>query len=193
MFELLIAVLFFTTTVRYAGENGSRRFAQLPEKRAQVVHEQFASSAIDWLIVFNMAVTATSAVLWVYLGSWRGAVVSLVALGLLVAARVIRPGARANVDGGFAERGLRPLLRRERSEQRERRQKQFGAVALTGYLLGQVAQAVAAKTEADWPLVLQAPATLLMLGGGLAFLWTTAWRFGDERPVESSQPTSPVR
>lgn len=183
MLVLLISALFFAMTVRFSGANGRDRFHQLSEKRAQGIHDHFASSAPEWLIVFNMAAAAVGAALSVHVGSWLGATVALVAVGLLMITRAARPKARGNVNQAFAERGLEPLVRRETSERRQRRQKQFGTLALVGYLLGQVAQVLGTETGERWPQVLALPATLLMFGGGLALLWSTAWRYGDEKPA----------
>ena len=183
MLELVLAVLFFAVTLRYAGEGGARRFHALPDKRAQGVHESFASRTFDWLILLNIAVSAVNAGLAGYLGSWLGVAISLAALALSLAARAMRPVARSNVNAGFAERGLEPLTRRETSARRERRQKQFALIALVGYLSGRIANVIAEETGETWPQVLLLPATVLMFGGGLALLWSMAWRYGDEQPA----------
>lgn len=181
--ELLIAVLFFAVTARYAGEKGGRRFRDLSQKRAEGVHDSFASRTFDWLILLNIAVSAVNAGLAVYLNSWVYLALSLAALALSLAARAIRPRARANVNAAFAEWGLEPLMRRETSARRERRQKQFGSIALIGYLCGRVLDVIAEQTNATWPEVLLLPVMVLTLGGGVALLWSMAWRFGDERPA----------
>lgn len=183
MVELLLAVLFLAVTVRYAGESGVSRFKALHEKRARAVHESFASRTIDWLILLNIAASAVNAGLAGYLGSWLGITIHLAALALSLTVRAMRPAARSNVKAGFAERGMEPLVRRETSARRERRQKQFAAIALVGYLSGRVLNVTAEDTGDTWPQVLLLPATVLMFGGGLALLWSMAWRFGDERPA----------
>ena len=181
MFELLIAMLFATVTFRYAGPSGARRFGALSEKRAQAVFDSFDSRALDWLIVLNIAVSGVNAALAAYLSSWVGVAVSLVALGLSIAARQLRPAARATVFEGFSRRELEPLRNRERSVRGERRQKQFAIIAVTGYLSNRVLNVVAEQTGATWAQVALAPATILMVVGVIALLWSMAWRFGDER------------
>ena len=183
MFELLIATFVFAGTARYAGPQGRSRFERISDKRARGIHDHFASRGVDWILVFFLAGAVVNAALSLYLGVWPGVALSLTAAALMAAARAMRPAARANVNAAFADRGLEPLTQRERSARRDRRQLQFGTVALAGYLAGQVLQAVHVKTGEGWPQVLALPATLMMLGGGLALLWSTAWRFGDEQPV----------
>jgi hypothetical protein len=183
MFELLIAALLFATTARYAGENGLQRFKDLPENKAKGVHESFASRTFDWLILLNLAVSLVNGGLALYLGSWVGVAISCAALVLTSVARAMRPAARANVNDGFAQRGLEPLMQRETSARGYRRQKQFATAALLGYLSVRVLNALADETGETWPQLLLVPALILAFGGGLALLWSVAWRFGDERPA----------
>lgn len=93
------------------------------------------------------------------------------------------PACSRHVNAAFAEWGLKPLVRRETSARRECRQKQFGSIALGGYLSGRVLDVLAGQTNAAWPQVLLLPAMVMTFGGGLALLWSMAWRFVDERPA----------
>lgn len=74
-------------------------------------------------------------------------------------------------------------MRRVTSARRERRQKQFALITLVGYLFGRILNVVADETAEVWPQVLLLPATVLMFAGGLALLWSMAWRYGDEQPT----------
>ncbi|WP_426247596.1 hypothetical protein [Nocardioides sp. LHG3406-4] len=183
MLQLLVAVMLVAVNARYAGERGARRYDALPDDRARVEHESFVSRAFDWLILINVAVAAVEAGLSASRNAWVGAAISTGALVLSLLARALFRSARSNVGAGFAKRGTDPLHRRETSARGERRQKQFAATALGGYLTFRVLGVTADRTGETW---LVAPAVLaiaLAIGGALALVWSMAWRYGDERPA----------
>jgi hypothetical protein len=84
----------------------------------------------------------------------------------------------ASVVGGARE--LQPLQVREFSGKRSRRQTQFGAVALGGFIVGETARFFGERKHIA-ALEILAAGTLLVVFVALgALLWSTTWVYGDE-------------
>jgi hypothetical protein len=183
MVQLFMAAVLAAGAARYAGESGARRYNALPDERARAEQEVFATRVFDWLLLFNIALSAVDAGLATYLGSWVEAAIALGTLTLSWAAWSLVRSARSNVNACFAERGLEPLHPRESSLRRKRRQTQFAVLAAGGYLSGRVLIVVSEQTGETWLAIPAAVAMVVAFTGVLALVWSMAWRFGDERPV----------
>lgn len=177
---LPIGLLHLWWSGRYLGQSGRERFERLPERRAQAVHEVLASRLHDFLLVAAVATCLLGLLFAVIMSSlsvalWWGLDVVVLLLALL-----LRRRARPLVLDAFRARKLPPLRTREYSARRNRRQKQFGAVALTGFLLGETANFFGERAGVPALLTLSSAAMLVAFLALGALLWTTAWVYGDE-------------
>lgn len=177
---LLLGLPMLWWSVRYSGPAGSERFATLTAPRAQRLHEIFASRVHDFLLTAATAMCLLGLLFALITASISRSVFWAVDVVVLVMAFVWRRRARPVVLAAFRARQLPPLQVREFSAKRSRRQNQFGVVALSGFLVAEVARffgerrgVVALEALAGGALLV----SLLALG---ALLWSTAWVYGDE-------------
>lgn len=85
MILFVSAVLAFAN-LRFAGEAGQRRFAALSDKRARVQHEYHRGAGMKGYLLAVGAISFVDAGVSAWLGSVRGTVAALAALGLTVLA-----------------------------------------------------------------------------------------------------------
>ncbi|MCW2865992.1 MAG: hypothetical protein JWR20_180 [Marmoricola sp.] len=180
---LLIGLLQLRTGLRFRGASGRTRFGRLSERRALGVHERFTGRV--WLFV--SAVGLSSCALSLFFAAVTRSVLGMVVGGaaavLLVVAAAVGRRTAVDVAAAFSERGLEPTTRRETSVKRDRRQLQFGVVALVGNAVSEIAQFFAVGGDQAGMVVLAGVATVITFGAVAAFLWSTAWVFRDEQRV----------
>jgi hypothetical protein len=165
---------------RYLGQSGRERFNGLSERRAQAVHELHASRFHDFLLMGAFGTVLLGLVFGLIIGSaWSALLWGLDAV-VLLAALLLRRQARPLVMDAFRARQLQPMQAREHSPKRDRRQRQFGLVALGGFLLGETARFFAEREGVPALLALSSVALLVTLVAVGALLWSTAWEYGDE-------------
>lgn len=177
---LLFGLLQVWWSAPYLGPDGGERFMRLPERRAQILHENFATRVHDFLLVASLAISLLGLVFALITSSVVAAVVWGVDVVVLLLGLTLRRRAQPVVLAAFRERGLQPLQEREFSAKRHQRQKQFGLAALTGFLVGETATIFGERQNIPTLDALAAGALLLAFVAIGALLWSTAWVYGDE-------------
>jgi hypothetical protein len=177
---LLIGLPHLWWSVKFSGQHGSERFKRLPEQRAQTLHELFISRVHDFLLVSAVATCVLGLVFALVLASLWTSVLWGADVIVLVLALGLRRRARPVVVHAFSARQLPPLQAREFSAKRNRRQKQFGVVALCGFLVGETARFFGERQGNAALEALASVALLVAFLGVGALLWSTAWLYGDE-------------
>lgn len=180
IFWVLIGLFHGWSSLPFLTLDGSGHFARLTERRAQVVHGNFATRLHDFLLVGALAINLLGLLFNLISSSVAGVIVSAFAVVALALGIVLRRRARPVVLAAFRERGLEPLQRREASKKRHRRQQQFGVAALTAWLVAETSQFFAEREDIPWLAALAVGAMLFTFVAIGALLWSTAWVYGDE-------------
>lgn len=169
--------------LRRVGEPGRERFRRLNARRARVLHDRYVSKAIPFVDTSGIALSVLGVVFAAAGGSAVGATVWAAAAVLLLASLAVRRKVKPAVLQEFHARGLEPLSQRDRSRKRDRRQLQFGIVALLGFMVNQVATYLAERLDHPAMIAVAAISLLVAIAAGFALLWSTTWIYGDEERI----------
>lgn len=180
---LLLGLFQLRTGLRFRGAAGRARFGRLSERRALGVHDLFTGRVWLFASVVGLSSCALGLFFAVVVGSVLGMVVWAAAAVVLVISAMVSRRAAVDVAAAFSEGGLKPLSQREASAKRDRRQLQFGVVALVGNAVSEIARFFGDREDQAGLVVLAGAATLVTFVALGAFLWSTAWVFGDEQKV----------
>ena len=183
---LLLGLFQLRTGFRFRGAAGRARFGRLSERRALGVHDLFTGKVRLFTSVVGLSSCALGSFFDAIVGSVLGMVVWVgeqAAVVVLVIAAMVSRRAAVDVAAACSERGLTPLSQREASPKRDRRQLQFGVVALVGNAVSEIARFFGDREDQAGLVLLARAATLVTFGALGAFLWSTAWVFGDEQKV----------
>ena len=180
---LLLGLFQLRTGFRFRGAAGRARFGRLSVRRALGVHDLFTGKVRLFTSVVGLSSCALGSFFDAIVGSVLGMVVWVGAAVVLVIAAMVSRRAAVDVAAACSERGLTPLSQREASPKRDRRQLQFGVVALVGNAVSEIARFFGDREDQAGLVLLAGAATLVTFGALGAFLWSTAWVFGDEQKV----------
>lgn len=180
---LVLGLSQLVAEVRRLGPAGRERFRRLDEARARAVHEQYAGDAFVFLTGGAVALSVLGGLLGAADGSVTSVTLWGAAAGLLIAALVVHEAVKPGILEEFDARGLHPLWQRENSAQRRRRQLQFGSGMLIGFAASEIAAYLAERLDQPWLFALAGLGVALATVSLVGWLWSTAWRYGDETPA----------
>lgn len=179
---MLVGLLQVARAAPYLAPNGGERLKRLPERRAQILHDNYATRVHDFVLVAGLVLNLLGLAFALVSTSVPGVIVAGAAVAALGAGIVLHRRARPVVLAAFRESGLQPARALETSRRGQQRQRQFGVAVLTGYVVAQTAGFAAEREDIAWLEALSAGAMIFSFLAVGALLWSTAWVYGDETP-----------
>lgn len=171
---------------RFSGDEGRRRLLEMDEWDARHLQHHYRARGPVRLLVAMGAAPAAAGVWWLATGDVIKGGLAVVVVAVLLHAWRTRRLVAPHVLAVLAERDL-PTggLGIERSARRRRRLVQFGTAAAVSGTAGLAVLAIGAtRSSGVGFVVVGLVLVVLSLTALVAAAWASAWRFGDETPVD---------